>query len=70
MLAIAAGMPYQKSGKKNIRALPCPPVNLTQGAANLAQLTMKAQFYKQDALTRPNLTQCETNLAQIYVTLQ
>ena len=33
-----------------------PLVNLTQGGANLAQLAMTAQFYRQDAFTGPNLT--------------
>ena len=46
-----------------------PPVNLTQRGANLAQLTMAAQFYTQEGLTRPNVTQRGANLAQIYVTL-
>ena len=45
------------------------PVNLTKGGANLAQLTTTAQFYKEDARTRPNLIQRGPNLAQIYVTL-
>ena len=44
--------------------------NLTRGGANLARLTMTAQVYRQDALTRPNLTQCGPNLPQIYVILQ
>ena len=43
---------------------------MTHGYPDLAQLTMKTQFYRQDALMRPNLTQCGPNLAQIYVTLQ
>ena len=31
---------------------------------------MAAQFYRQDALTRPNLTQRGPNLTTIHVTLQ
>ena len=38
--------------------------------ANLAQLTMTAKFYAQDALTRSNLTQRGPNLAQVCATLQ
>ena len=33
-----------------------PPADLTQGGANLAQLSMTAQFYRQDAVTAANLT--------------
>ena len=33
-----------------------PPANLTQGGANLAQLSMTAQFYRQDVVTAANLT--------------
>ena len=43
---------------------------MAQGYPNVAQLTMTAQFYRQDALTRPNLTQRGPNLAQICVILQ
>ena len=43
---------------------------MTQGAAIVAQLTLTAQFYRQDALTGPNLTQRGPNLAQIRATLQ
>ena len=46
-----------------------PPANATQGYPNVAQLTMTAMFYRQDALTRPNLTLRRPNLAQIRVTL-
>ena len=47
-----------------------PRVNVIQGGANLAQLTMTALFYRQDALTGPNLTQRRPNLAQTRATLQ
>ena len=40
------------------------PANLTQGGANVGQLTLTAQFYRQDALTAPNLTHHDANLAQ------
>ena len=32
------------------------PANVTQGYPNVAQLTMTAEFYRQDALTAPNVT--------------
>ena len=36
-----------------------PPSNLTQEGANLAQLSMTAQFYRQGAVTAANLTHME-----------
>ena len=49
----------------------CAP-NLTQGEANLAQLAMTAQFYRQDAVAvaAPNLTHLGLNLAQSRTTQQ
>ena len=64
-LSSSGNFPYLKPGMYY-----APRGNVTQGGANLAQLTMTAQFYGQDALTRPNLTQRGANLAQICVTLQ
>ena len=47
------------------------PANLTQGGANLAQLSMTAQFYRHYALTAANLTHVRlTYLAQSRATLQ
>ena len=43
---------------------------VTHGYPNPARPTMTAQFYRHDALMRPNLTQHGANLAQVYVTLQ
>ena len=45
-------------------------VNVTQGGANLAQLTLTAQCYRQDALTEANVAQHGPSLAQFRVTLQ
>ena len=42
----------------------------TEISWSLFALTMTAQFFWQDALTAPNLTQRGANLAQICVTLQ
>ena len=47
-----------------------PPANPTQGDANLAQLAMTAQFYRQDAVAAPNLTHLGPNLAQLRTTQQ
>ena len=38
--------------------------------ANLAQRAMTAQFYKQDALPAPNLTQPDANVAESILALQ
>ena len=46
------------------------PANVTQGDANLAQLTLAAQFYKQGALTTPDPTHPDANLAQLGSPLQ
>ena len=47
-----------------------PPVNLARGYPNLAHLSMTAQFYRQDALTAPNLAHPDANLAHLCTTLQ
>ena len=47
-----------------------PPANLTQGDANLAQLTLTAKFHGQDANTASNLTHPDSNLAQYGLTMQ
>ena len=62
----AAALPAPRRwsrGPKIIPVLRCwqpkyyaPPANLTQGGANLAQLSMTARFYTQDAVTAANLT--------------
>ena len=47
-----------------------PPANLTRGDANLAQLAMTAQFYRQDAVAAPKLTHLGPILGQLRTTLQ
>ena len=43
----------------SVRGLLSPLANVTQGYPNVAQLTMTAEFYKQDALTAPNVTHAD-----------